>query len=228
MPISKPLSRPSSRTDRGRWLLSALVCVWQIAAAATEAASTDGRWTLAGDGGQLLLQGPAAGDARRYAARSLDGRETGRVQQVLHVAARQSFVVVFDGLTELWEISLDPRAEPIFNGFVHDYKMGEGIAEPGFLGVRRTRLPEALTALALDRSGAFVLGRGADAQGRAVLHLVQLDVRKAIARFEVDGDPAMEHARAEQLHGRDLLWVPDRRGGPASRIDVRAARLLAP
>lgn len=190
--------------------------------------SADGRWALAGDGAQLQLQGPAAPDGRRYVAQSLDGREQGRVRQVLHLAARRSFIVAFDGLVELWEISLDPQAEPIYNGFVHDYKMGEGIAEPGFLGVRRTRLPEPLTALALDGRGGFVLGRGADVQGQAVLHLLQLDVRKAIARFTVDGDPALAQARGERRDGRDLLRLPDRRGGADWLIDLRAARLSRP
>jgi hypothetical protein len=207
---------------------AALACAWRIAVAAPDAVSADGRWTLVGDGGQLLLQGPAPGDVRRYAARSLDGREAGRVRQALHLAARQSFVVAFEGLRELWEISLDPRAEPIFDGFVHDHKMGEGVAVPGFLGVRRTRLPETLTALAPDRSGAFLLGRGADVQGRAVLHLVQLDVRLVIARFVVDGDPALDRARADRHEGRDLLWVPDLQDGPVWRFDVRAASVSRP
>lgn len=206
----------------------ALACAWPWALATPDAVSADGRWSLAGDGAQLQLQGPAAADVRRYVARSLDGREQGRVRQVLHLAARRSFVVAFDGLAELWEISLDPQAEPIYNGFVHDYKMGEGIAEPGFLGVRRTRLPEPLTALAPEVIGGFVLGRGADVQGQAVLHLLQLDVRKAIARFLVDGDPALAQARGDRRDGRDLLRLPDGRGGTGWLIDLRAASLMHP
>jgi hypothetical protein len=87
-------------------------------------------------------------------------------------------------------------------------------------------LPETLHALALDRSGSFVLGRGQDAaDGRAVLHLVQLDVRRVIARFAVDADPDLERAEARAIDGRDHLVVPDRRGGPPLVLDVRAARM---
>ena len=36
-------------------------------------------------------------------------------------------------IPEIWEISYDPDAKPIFDGYVHDYKMGEGVALAGYL-----------------------------------------------------------------------------------------------
>ena len=191
-----------------------------------EVRSADGRWRLSAEDGAVVVSAVDGGLSRRHEARSLDGRERGQPRWLGALPARTSFLLAFEGLPELWEIPLDPRAEPIFDGFVHDYKMGEGIAKPGFLGVRRIRLPETLGALAPDRSGAYVLGRGADApDGRAVLHLVQLDVRRAIARFVVDADPDLERAEARPIDGRDHLVVPDRRGGPPLVLDLRAARL---
>lgn len=210
-----------------RW--AALLMLVAGAAAAADgpaAVSGDGRWLLRPQGQAVELQQAGGGVVRRYAARSLDGRETGTPRWWLALPQRASFLVVFDGLAEAWELLLDPRAEPIHHGLVHDFRMGEGIAEPGYLGIRRTRLPEALQALAVGADGGYVLGRGADAaDGRAVLHLVQLDVRRAIARFVVQADPDLGRAEPRVIDGREHLVVPDRRGGAPLAVDLRGARL---
>lgn len=200
-------------------LLAAALLAGAAAADPRQASSADGAWRLQAGAGQLRLSDGAGAEVRRWPA--------GAVLQILPLAARRSFLIAFEDLAELWELQLDPAAEPVFNGLVHDYRLGEGLAEPGFLALRRTRLPEPLRALTVaDRSGAWLLARGADqADGRAVLHLVQLDVRRAVARFAVDADPQLDAARSQDCRGRECLRVPDRRGGAALLLDVRAARL---
>jgi hypothetical protein len=149
------------------------------AVAAPEAASTDGRWRVVGDAAQVIvLEGGRP--VRTLAARSLDGRDEAAVQQVRYLPARRSFVIAFaPPMHELWELSVDPAAAPVFDGLVHDHRMGEAIATPGFLGVRRTPLDAPVDALAADAAGGpFVLARGAGAW-----LLINLDVRRAIARY---------------------------------------------
>lgn len=207
-------------------LLAGALAPGLAGAAPAEVTSADGRWRLAAEDAAVTVRSVDGGTVRRHEARSLDGRQAGRPSWLRALPLRNSFLVAFDGLPELWEIPLDPRAEPIYDGLVHDYRMGEGIAKPGFLGVRRVRLPQALHAFAIDRSGAFVLGRGADEpEGRAVLLLVQLDVRRAIGRFVLAADPDLDRAEARTIEGRDHLVVPDRGGGPPLVLDVRAARM---
>lgn len=145
------------------------------------ALSADGQWLLAAHGAALTLFDRNLQPVRRYPAASLDGKVTSRVAAVFHAAARRSFVVAFDTLRELWEISYDRAAPPIFDGLVHDYRMGEAIATSGFLGVRRTPLEEPFTALALDASHRHVLG----ADGGGTLAVLNLDVRRRIARLPV-------------------------------------------
>lgn len=145
------------------------------------ALSADGQWLLAAHGAGLTLFDPELRPVRRYPAASLDGKVTSRVAAVFHAAARRSFVVAFDRLPELWEISYDRAAPPIFDGLVHDYRMGEAIATGGFLGVRRTPLEEPFTALALDASHRHVLGAGPG----GTLAVLNLDVRRRIARLPV-------------------------------------------
>ncbi len=146
------------------------------------AISADGRWLLAAhaDPAGLTLLDSELQPVRRYLPASLDGKVKSRVAAVFHAAARRSFVVSFDALPELWEISYDRAAPPIFDGLVHDYRMGEAIATSGFLGVRRAPLEERFIALALDATGRHVLGVGAG----GTLAVLNLDVRRRIATIQ--------------------------------------------
>ena len=150
------------------------------------ALSADGQWLLAAHAARLTLFDRHLQPVRGYAAASLDGKVTSRVAAVFHAAARRSFVVAFETLPELWEVSYDRAAPPIFDGLVHDYRMGEAIATGGFLGARRTPLEEPFTALALDAGHRHVLGAGPG----GTLNVLNLDVRRRIARLPVPAPSA--------------------------------------
>ncbi len=199
--------------------LAGVLLVAAVQAGPPSATSDDGRWRLVADGTALTVFDASGQSVRRHVVPSAAG--------VFDAAPRRSFVVVFEALPELWEISYDPQAEPIYQGLVHDYRLREGIAEPGFLNPRRTRLAAPLREPGFDSSHAFVIARAPDrSDGQAVLFLVQLDVRKTIAVFTPCGDPDTAAVRRVWVDGRELLDVPDRQGGPALRIDPRAARVL--
>ena len=199
-----------------------------VQAAPLEAVSADGRWRIVADGMAITVLDAARQPARRYVAAAADGSGPSLVAALFDAAPRRSFIVAFETLAELWEISYDPKAEPVYQGLVHDYRQGEGIAEPGFLNMRRTKLDTPLRGLGFDSSRAFVIGRAPGRpDGQAVLHLVQLDVRKRIAEFIVSGDPDTAAARPAVYEGREVLLIPDRSGGSAISLDPRAARLLA-
>lgn len=95
---------------------------------------------------------------------------------------RRSFLLAPSDLPEWWEVSYDPKAEPIHDGLVHDYRMGEAIARPGFLGVRRIPLDEALRPVARDAQRHTVLGvpMHATPQTPVMAQVIQLDVRRRI------------------------------------------------
>ena len=199
--------------------LAGVLLVAAVQAGPPAATSADGRWRLAADGTALTVFDASGQPVRRHVVASAAG--------VFDAAPRRSFVVVFDALPELWEISYDPQAEPIYQGLVHDYRLRKGLAEPGFLNPRRTRLDAPLRDPGFDSSHGFVIARAPDrADGQAALFLVQLDVRKTLAVFTLPGDPDTAAVQRVWRDGREILEVPDRRGGPALRIDPRAARLL--
>jgi hypothetical protein len=149
------------------------------AMAGPEAVSTNGRWRVVGEAAQVVVL-DGAEPVRTLPARSFHGGESAAVRQVHYLPARSSFVIAFQApMREVWELSVDPDAPPVFDGLVHDHRMGEAIAAPGFLGVRRTPLDWPADALVADATGGpFVLVRGPGAW-----LLINLDVRRAIARY---------------------------------------------
>lgn len=209
-----------------RACLLAAACGHAVAMAApAQAGDEAGRWQVAAEDRMVVVYERGV-RVKAFAAASRDARVQSVAVAIHHLPARRSFVIAFQALAELWELSVDPQAAPIHDGLVHDYRLGEAVAEPGHLGIRRTRLEQPLHTLAFDTSGAFVLGRALDgADGRAQLHLVQLDIRRVIARFAIAGDPNLSQAQALQHDGRSVIRVPDRRGGAATLVDVRAARI---
>lgn len=170
-----------------RLATAALAACCTLALAAPADTSTDGRWRVEGQGLAVVVL-DAGQPVKTLPARALSGGAASTVSVVRYVAQRRSFVIAFDTLPELWELSVDPDAPPIHDGLVHDYRMGEAIAMPGFLGVRRTVLTAPVRTLAIDAgNNAYVLARSADAWW-----LVNLDIRRAITRFEIGANPALE------------------------------------
>ncbi len=166
-------------TARRAAALALLIAAGPGVAAAPEAVSTDGRWRVVGEAAQVVVF-DGTRPARTVPARSLDGGQSSATRHVRYLPARRSFVVSFHApMRELWELSVDPDAPPVFDGMVHDHRMGEALGAPGFLGVRRTPLDAPVDALAVDAGGApFVLARSANEW-----LLIHLDVRRVIARY---------------------------------------------
>ena len=167
------------------------------------AASADGRWVMVAHGEQLSLLDAQAQLVRRYDGSDLTRRRRGRAQALWHLPQRRSFVVSWPTLGELWEIALDPSAEPIFDGLVHDYRMGEGLASPGYLGLRRTPLglpmPELVFA---DARMPWVAGL----QGGRVV-VVHLDVRRRIAELALP-DARPQAALLRRAAAAWQWWLP--------------------
>jgi hypothetical protein len=143
------------------------------------AASADGRWLLAAQRESLLLLNGEGREVRRYEGADLQRLRRGDATRLFHNAGRRSFIASWPALGELWEIPLDPAAEPIFDGLVHDYRLGEGIAQPGYLGVRRVPLGAgAVPDLRFADARVPWLAGPLD-EGRVAI--VHLDVRRQIA-----------------------------------------------
>ena len=191
------------------------------------AVSGDGRWVMAAN---YLPRTAVLFDAdlnlvKRFDATTLDGKSASRVSAVYDAAPRRSFVLALKDLPEVWEISYDPKAAPIYDGLVHDYKMGEAIAKPGYQNVRRTPLEEPLDDFFFDQSYANVLGSTRPkpgAQGQVpTAQVVNLDARRKIAELPIAGMPHLGSGITFAWNGTTVLASPNLKDGAIDVIDMK-------
>lgn len=194
------------------------------------AVSSDGRYVMAANylPHTLVLFDADLQLRRIYPVSTLDGRTGSRVSAVYDAAPRRSFVAALKDIPELWEISYDERAEPIHDGLVHDYRMGEAIPTPGFLGVRRTLLDEPLDDFFFDASYRHALGatrpRG---DGVPSAQVVNLDTRRRIAELPIAGMPHLGSGISFAWRGTTVLASPNLKDGAVDVIDMATWKKVA-
>jgi mono/diheme cytochrome c family protein/DNA-binding beta-propeller fold protein YncE len=187
------------------------------------AVSADGRWVMAAN---FLPHTVALFDAdlnlvRTYAAATLDGRASSRVSAVYDAAPRHSFVVALKDIPELWEISYDPQAEPVYDGLVHDHRMGEALGRPGYLNVRRTPLDEPLDDFFFDDAYRHVIGTArAAADGSTAAQVVNLDARRRVATVPLAGMPHLGSGITFDWNGTRVLATTNLKQGLVTVIDT--------
>lgn len=149
-------------------------------------------------------------------AATLDGKGSSRVSAVYDAGPRRSFVAAMKDIPELWEISYDPGAAKIYDGYVHDYKMGEAIAKPGYLNPRRTPLDSQLDDFFFDQSYRNVMGASRDGKAQ----VVNLDARRKIADLELPGMPHLGSGITWDWQGRRVMATPNLKDGALTIIDM--------
>ncbi|HEX6020270.1 MAG TPA: cytochrome D1 domain-containing protein [Burkholderiaceae bacterium] len=196
------------------------------------AVSSDGRWVLAANylPHTLALFDAQLNLVKTYAAASADGKATSRASAVYDAQPRASFIVALKDLPELWEIPYDPKAAPIHDGLVHDFRMGEAVAKPGFLGIRRTKLEQPLDDFFFDQGYAHVLGAtrpkgategGPKSDGTPTAQVINLDVRRRIAELPIAGMPHLGSGITFAWNGTVVLMSPNLKDGALDVIDMK-------
>ncbi|MFN0184719.1 MAG: hypothetical protein ACKVQR_12975 [Aquabacterium sp.] len=176
--------------SRRRWLAMLGLALPLTARAASAEAARDGAARLLGHRLRWQAQPPemwvedGAGTAMRLWPLPTPSPPLAAPALVLAANLRRSFIVAPQALAQLWEISVDPRAEDFYEGLVHDYRMGEGVPTRGYLGLRRIIITEPLHGLRLDAHQAEAIGHGAaDASGRRTGYVINLDVRRVVSTY---------------------------------------------
>lgn len=140
-----------------------------------------------------------------------------RVAAVYDATPRRSFVAALRDAPEIWEISYDPKAEPIAAGMVHDYRHKEGEFVAGFLNPRRTKLGQVLEDFFFTPDFSHLVG---SRRGAASGQVVHLDVRRAIAAIDLPGLPHLASGISWMRNGRRVMATPNLREGIVSVFDV--------
>jgi hypothetical protein len=191
--------------------LAAAALVWLAAGAQAgelQARSADGRWILATDDDRrvLLAIDARTGVAVRRIVVGDRGGTPSRIARVTDAAPRRSFIALLADVAEAWELSYDPGAEPVYGGLVHDYRMGEGLAESGPFPVRRVHLDVPLVDVLFAPGYDYFVGHA----GPGTLHVVSLAVRRRIETIRVDGDVKVARGISWQQGGSVRFALPDR------------------
>ncbi|MFO1321347.1 MAG: cytochrome D1 domain-containing protein [Burkholderiales bacterium] len=184
------------------------------------AVSGDGRYVMVAN---YLPHTLVALDARTLdPIRVLDVRDakgrSSRVSAVYDAAPRKSFVAALKDVPELWELTYDDKAEPVYEGYVHDYRSHEALPVAGPFPPRRTQLDGILDDFFFDASYAHVIGASRDATGG---HVVNLDIRKTIANVPLPGLPHLASGITWNWQGRPVLATPNLKSGVVSVIEMK-------
>lgn len=184
------------------------------------AVSGDGRYVMAAN---YLPHTLVALDARTLEplrvieVRDQQGRSS-RVAAVYDAGPRKSFVAALKDIPEIWELTYDESAEPVYEGYVHDYRSGEAIPGPGPFPPRRTKLDEILDDFFFAPGYAYVVGASRDG-GRG--QVVNLDVRRKVADVPLPGLPHLASGISWTWQGRTVLATPNLKEGVVSVIDMK-------
>jgi DNA-binding beta-propeller fold protein YncE/cytochrome c553 len=188
------------------------------------AVSSDGRYVMAANylpNTVVVLNAADLTLVKTIPAADAGGRSS-RVSAVYDAAPRKSFVVALKDVPELWEVSYDDAAAPIYPGLVHDYKMGEGMAIPGHLNPRRTPLETVLDDFFFDQGYDHLIGASREGKGQ----VVNLDARRKIADLPLPGMPHLGSGITWPWQGRDILATPNLKDGQVTVIDMRTWQVL--
>ncbi len=196
------------------------------------ALSSDGRFLAAANDAPktLVLLSADFQPIKQIDIGTLDGKHSSRIAALRNAPPRQSFVAALADVAEVWEIAYDERAAPIFDGYVHDYRMGEGIAKPGFLNPRRTPLEQPLDDFVFDAGHHNIVGTVAlpvAASSTTTVQVTNLDVRRRIAQFAVPGRPQLSGGTRFMQNGRAIFASPNLTRAAIDLFDLRSWKLVA-
>ena len=141
-----------------------------------------------------------------------------RVSAVYDAGPRQSFVAALKDIPEVWEVVYADDPLPVYNGPMHDYRLGEGVAKvAGRFPVRRIKLDDYLDDFFFDQSYRLLIGAARNANNGQV---VQMDVGRKIADLELDGMPHLGSGITWEYQGHTVLATPHLKKNEVSVIDM--------
>lgn len=146
-----------------------------------------------------------------------DGGKSSRVSAVYDAAPRKSFIAALKDIPEVWELSYDESAPPVYAGLVHDFRMGEGIVVPGPFAPIRIRLEDYLDDFFFSSSYEYLIGASREGRGQ----IVDLDVKRKIASVDLPGMPHLGSGITWNYQGRPVLATPNLKEGVVTVVDMK-------
>ena len=189
------------------------------------AVSADGRWVMAANylpHTLVALDAASLEPVKVIDVRDAHG-ESSRVSAVYDAAPRESFIAALKDVKEIWEIPYGPKTGPVYKGLVHDYRMGEGLAEQGPFPVRAIETDDYLDDFFFDRGYHNLLGASRNAKTSEV---VNLDARRKIASIDLPGMPHLASGITWDWNGTTVLATPNLKTGLITVIDTKTWKVV--
>jgi cytochrome c553 len=189
------------------------------------AASSDGRFAMVANylpHTLVVLDADDLSPIKVIPVRDDAGKES-RVSAVYDAPPRKSFIAALKDIPEVWEIPYDPHAEPIYSGLVHDYRMGEALAEKGPFPIRRIKLDDYLDDFFFDPPYQHLIGAARNAKNGQVVNLI---VGRKIADIDLTGLPHLGSGITWTYQGRPVLATPNLKEGVVSVIDMKTWKTI--
>jgi DNA-binding beta-propeller fold protein YncE len=150
-----------------------------------------------------------------------------RVSAVYQAPARDSFILALKDAPEIWEVSTDPNAPPVYEGFVHSREKGmvEGIASSrGLFALRRIKVSEPLDDFFFDPGYRNLIGAARDGTRGVV---VNLNVGREIAELPLPGMPHLGSGITWMRDSRRVMATPHLKEARISVIDMEDWSVIA-
>ena len=189
------------------------------------AVSADDRYVMVGNYLPHSLAILDAGDLSliKVIAVEDDHGNSSRVSAVYTAPPRNSFIVALKDLKEVWEINYTDNPPKVYRGYVHDYKMGEGLAEEGLFPVRSIKLDDYLDDFFFDQAYENLIGASRSNRNGQVINLI---VGRKIAEIDLPGMPHLGSGITWRYRDTTVLASPNLRDGVVSIIDTKTWKTI--
>jgi cytochrome c553/WD40 repeat protein len=193
------------------------------------AISKDGKWLAVANYLPMTLAILSTDDlmpARVMPILAKDGTQS-RVSAVYQAPQRNSFILALKDAAEIWEVSTDPDAPPVYEGYVHSYEKGlvEAISSSeGLFARRRIEIDEPLDDFFFSDDYRNLIGAARDGSRAVVVNLI---VGREIAELPLNGMPHLGSGISWIQEGRRVMATPHLKEGKLSVIDTKSWELLA-
>jgi DNA-binding beta-propeller fold protein YncE/cytochrome c553 len=184
------------------------------------AVSSDGRFAIVANylpHTLVVLDTKDLKPIRVIEAKDRNGKSS-RVSAVYDAAPRKSFVAAMKDIPEVWELSYNDNAAPVYEGLVHDYKMAEALAVPGPFPPRRIELEDYLDDFFFDARYDHMIGASREGRGQ----VVNLNIRRKIASIDLPGMPHLGSGITWEYQGKPVLATPNLKEGVVTVVDMKS------
>jgi mono/diheme cytochrome c family protein/DNA-binding beta-propeller fold protein YncE len=152
-----------------------------------------------------------------------DNGNSSRVSAVYTAPPRNSFIVALKDIKQVWEINYTDNPPKVYRGYVHDYRMGEGLAEKGPFPVRRIMLDDYLDDFFFDQSYQNLIGASRNGKNGQVINLI---AGRKIADIDLPGMPHLGSGITWKYKDTTVLATPNLKQGVISIIDMNTWKTI--